>query len=267
VCAVLARRAPTPSRRPDRAPIIVLPRAVAERIAAGEVIERPASVVRELVDNAIDAGATEIAIELRGGGLELIRVSDDGCGIPIDEVDLAFERHATSKIRAEGDLFNLHSLGFRGEALPSIAAVADVTLVSRVADGTSGVAVDLRDGRIARRAPAARQPGTTITVRHLFRNVPARLKFLPAGRTESLVVGQLVRRVALAHPEIRLTLVLDGHLSFRSSGSADLRLALAEVYGSAVVDTVLPVASEVDGAVHIVGLLGGRTATRPSRAH
>ncbi len=263
--AVLARPAGKGGWR-DRSPIVVLPSEVAERIAAGEVIERPASVVRELIDNAIDAAATEIAVELRGGGLELIRVTDNGDGIPDGEVELAFQRHATSKIRAEADLLALESLGFRGEALPSIAAVADVALVTRIAEAASGVAVEIRGGHVVRRAPAARQPGTTVTVRHLFRNVPARLKFLPAGRTESLVVGQLVRRAALARPAVRFTLSLDGHLAFRSSGSGDLRAAIAEVYGSAVAETMVPLASDGADPVMVAGLLGGRSATRPSRA-
>lgn len=264
--AVLARPARQDGPRQHQSRIAVLPREVAERIAAGEVIERPASVVRELIDNAIDAGATDIAVELRGSGLELIRVTDNGCGIPGDDVELAFQRHATSKIGAEVDLQDLHTLGFRGEALPSITAVAEVSLVTRVASVASGVAIELRDAQVVRRAAAARQPGTTVTVRHLFRNVPARLKFLPAGRTESLVVGQLVRRMALSQPAVRFTLVLDGHLAFRSSGSGDLRATMAEVYGSAVAETLLPLASDTSEPVVIAGLLGGRTATRPSRA-
>jgi DNA mismatch repair protein MutL len=231
------------------------------------VIERPASVVRELLDDAIDAGATEIGVELRGGGLELIRVTDDGCGIPPDEVALAFERHATSKLRSEADLLDLASLGFRGEALPSIAAVAEVTMLTRSDAAQRGVAIELRGGSIVRRAPAARQRGSTVSVRHLFRNVPARLKFLPAGRTESLVVGQLVRRAALAHTGLRLSLVLDGHLSFRSGGSSDLRTAVAEVYGDALAECMLPLAAPEPGTATVSGLLSGRTATRPSRTH
>src|SRR5919198_3553827 len=195
----------SPSPRPPVAPsphpqIAVLPPEVAERIAAGEVVERPTSVVRELLDNALDAGAKEITSEIRGGGLELVRVSDDGSGIPADQVELEFQRHATSKIRAVDDLFNLRTLGFRGEALPSIAAVAEVTMVSRDPDSEIGTMVMLRAGEVVRRSRMARQPGTTVTVRHLFQNVPARLKFLPASRNESLVAGQLVRRYALAHP-------------------------------------------------------------------
>ncbi|HXF81189.1 MAG TPA: DNA mismatch repair endonuclease MutL [bacterium] len=257
---------PAGAGRPDRAPIRVLPPEVAARIAAGEVVERPASVVRELVDNAIDAGATEVRVELRGGGLELIRVADNGCGIPPEEVELAFRRHATSKLRSEADLRDLASLGFRGEALPSIAAVAEVVMVTRVADRPGGVMVELRGGILLRRAAAARQPGTTVSVRHLFHNVPARLKFLPAGRTESAVVGQLVRRVALAHPGVRLALILDGHLSFNSTGSGSLEQAVADVYGASVLEVMRPIQA-TGPSIAIRGLLGGRTATRPTRSH
>src|SRR5579883_2038816 len=159
-------------RRPNRRPIAVLAPEVAERIAAGEVIDRPAAVVRELVDNALDAGATTIIIELRGGGLELIRVSDDGEGIPPEEVELAFQHHATSKITTLDDLRALRTLGFRGEALPSIAAVADVELLTRTAGYEIGTLIILRGGRVAQRLAQARQRGTTVSVRHLFRPGP-----------------------------------------------------------------------------------------------
>jgi hypothetical protein len=160
-------------------------------------VERPTSVVRELLDNAIDAGAANVTIELRGGGLELIRVTDDGCGIPPDEVELAFCHHATSKLASLEDLLNLRTLGFRGEALPSIAAVAEVDMLTRDNACDSGTQMIFRAGEVIRRRRAARQRGTTVTVRHLFHNVPARLKFLSVGRGESLLVGQLVRRYAL----------------------------------------------------------------------
>src|SRR5262249_35705338 len=152
--------------------------------------------------NALDAGAREVAVELRGGGLELIRVADDGCGIGGDEVELAFARHATSKIRAFEDLGALRTLGFRGEALPSIAVVAEVALLTRDPSGEMATSLLVRGGEVLRRGRAARQVGTTVTVRHLFQNVPARLKFLPAGRAESLAVGTLLRRYALAHPDV-----------------------------------------------------------------
>lgn len=250
-----------------RRPIAILSPDVAEQIAAGEVVERPTSVVRELIDNAIDAGATDVTIELRGGGLELIRVNDDGCGIPPDEVELAFRHHATSKIGSFGDLLTLRTLGFRGEALPSIAAVSEVEMLTRDAAHDSGTRIVLRAGEVIRRRRAARQPGTTVTVRRLFHNVPARLKFVSAGRGESLQVGHLVRRYALAHPSVRLSLALDGRLSFRSSGSGRLDLTIAEVYGSAVGNTLLCLPrKQVDGTA-VSGFLSVRSITRPRRDH
>jgi DNA mismatch repair protein MutL len=244
-----------------------LPDEVAERIAAGEVVERPTSVVRELLDNALDAGASQVTVELRGGGLELIRVSDDGWGIPSGDVELAFERHATSKIASSDDLARLVTLGFRGEALPSIGAVAEVTMLTSVDDGGAGTIIVVRGGTVTRQGRAARQRGTTVTVRHLFQNVPARLKFLPAGRAESLLAGKLVRRYALAHPAVRLGLMIDGHSSFQSSGSGRLERALGEVYGPSVVQAMLALPpADVEGAT-ISGYISGQAATRPGRHH
>ncbi|HZR00672.1 MAG TPA: DNA mismatch repair endonuclease MutL [Chloroflexota bacterium] len=257
-------RAPAPP--PPSSPIRVLPREVAERIAAGEVIERPASVVKELLDNALDAGASEVAVELRGGGLELIRVADDGCGIRGDEVELAFARHATSKIRGVDDLAGLATLGFRGEALPSIATVAEVTMLTRTVDEEAATSLVVHGSGVLRRGQAARQRGTTVAVRQLFQNVPARLKFLPAGRAESLAVGALLRRYALARPAVRLSLVIDGHPSFRASGSGDVRTVLGELYGEPVALGALTIAAEAaDGRIR--GLLTPRTLTRPGRQH
>ena len=157
---------------------------LAAKIAAGEVIERPASVVKELVENALDAGATRIEVSLEGGGLELVRVADDGCGIMSRDVPLAFERHGTSKLRTDADLEHIVTLGFRGEALPSIAAVADLTLQTRSTHEEVGSSVWLSGGRIVRREAIARQRGTTVTVQDVFADLPARRKFLRARSTE-----------------------------------------------------------------------------------
>jgi len=159
-------------------PIKILDPKVVARIAAGEVVERPASVVKELVENSLDAGATQITIETRGGGISLIRVIDNGIGIPSDEVELAFNRYATSKISDLDDLESITTLGFRGEALPSIAAVAQVDIVACAKDDSSGSYLSLKDGNVSERGSQGRPIGTTVTVRNLFRNVPARLKFL-----------------------------------------------------------------------------------------
>jgi DNA mismatch repair protein MutL len=231
------------------------------------VVERPASVVRELIDNAIDAGATAITVELRGGGLELIRVTDDGSGIRADEVETAFLHHATSKLARFDDLLELRTLGFRGEALPSIAAVAEVELLSRETSEATGTAIVVRAGQVARRQVAARQPGTTVSVRHLFRNVPARLKFLPGGRGEAALVGLLVRRYALAHPDVRFSLAVDGHPSFRSGGAGRLELAMAEVYGPDAGKALLSIPATGLDQSAFRGWISSRAATRGSREH
>src|SRR5436305_9608096 len=195
-----------------RTPILTLPTDVAERIAAGEVIERPVSVVKELVENALDAEAHEVRVEIRGGGLRLIRVTDDGNGIPEDELERACARHTTSKISSVEDLDHLHTLGFRGEALASIAAVAELTLVSRPietegADEEAAAQLTLRGGEVTQRGRRARLHGTTVTVRDLFYNVPARLKFMRGARTETSHILQLLRHYAIGYPAVRFNLV------------------------------------------------------------
>src|SRR4051794_25334914 len=201
-----------------RAAILVLPPRAAERIAAGEVVERPASVVKELVENALDAGARQVRVEIRGGGLRLVRVVDDGCGIPRDEIALAFERHATSKIRGVDDLERLATLGFRGEALPSIAAVAEVTMLTATDAGGLGYEALMRDGRVSALTARPRTPGTSVSVRYLFQTVPARLKFVANARGEVAAIGALLRRYALAHPGVRFTLLVEGRVALRTSG-------------------------------------------------
>jgi len=246
--------------------IQVLPPEVVERIAAGEVIERPVSVVRELLDNALDAGAGEIRIEVRGGGLRSIRVADDGAGIAAEQVELAVRHHATSKIRQAGDLMDIRRLGFRGEALPSIAAVSELSLLTACAGTPMGVRLDLRYGEHTARSYAARSPGATVTVRHLFANTPARLKFISNARAESAQISQLVRRYTLAHPRIRFHLSLDGHASLHTSGLG-LEQTIGEVFGAAVAGTMLPIGSIVDGDAEWTGFVSGRHATRSSRRH
>ncbi len=212
-------------------PIRVLAPEVASKIAAGEVVERPASAVKELLDNSLDAGATQIAIEVQGGGVRLIRAVDNGAGIPPEEVDLAFERFATSKVATADDLETISSLGFRGEALPSIAAVSEVTMVTRSRDELAGTFLNIKDGAILQKAKRGCPTGTTVTVRNLFRSFPARLKFLKSTATENGHIGQLVTQYSLAFPEVRFILVIDGRTTFRSPGSGSLREVLGVVYG------------------------------------
>ncbi len=181
--------------------IRVLPDQVANKIAAGEVVERPASVVKELLENSLDAGATDLRIEVEAGGRRLIRIADDGCGMLRDDAMLAFERHATSKLRDVKDLLSIATLGFRGEALPSIASVSRLLLETRAAEETTGTAVEIAGGKMLRCEEAALGHGTTITVRDLFFNVPARKKFLRSDQTELAHIASLVTHYSLAHPD------------------------------------------------------------------
>ncbi|MFC1464775.1 MAG: DNA mismatch repair endonuclease MutL [Candidatus Brachytrichaceae bacterium NZ_4S206] len=213
-------------------PIHILPDALVARIAAGEVVERPASVVKELVENAIDAGATDIRVECAEGGKRLIRVTDNGSGIPAAEAALAFEHHATSKLASAEDLTEIHTLGFRGEALASIASVSQVTCITRHAGEASGTLLRFDGGRLITQERTGRTPGTTMTVEHLFARVPARLKFLKSTQTERGHIDGIVTRYALAYPHIRFTLAHDGRVSFQTLGTGQLRDVLVEVYGA-----------------------------------
>lgn len=252
-------------RQASAASIQVLDPAVVERIAAGEVIERPVSVVRELIDNALDAGATEIRIEIRGGGLRSIRVVDNGCGIRADQVEIAMRHHATSKIRDAADLFEVRSLGFRGEALPSIAAVSELSILTANGDAL-GVRLDLRYGEPEDRSYAARTRGTSVTARNLFGNLPARLKFIGNARAESTLIKSLVRRHALAHPWVRFHLTLDGHTSLRTSG-AGLEQTIGEVFGAVLAGAFLPLGPHHERDIEWGGRISGNHVTRSTRNH
>jgi DNA mismatch repair protein MutL len=244
--------------------IQVLATDVISKIAAGEVIERPASVVKELIENSLDAGASEIAVEAQGGGVELIKVSDNGTGILSSELELAFHRYATSKIGKLDDLGKISSLGFRGEALPSIAAVAEVEVVTQTPSETAGSYMHLRKGELVRKESRARSQGTTVTVRRLFRYFPARLKFLKSVNTENSHIAHLVSQYALAFPEVKFSLVLGKHSSFHTTGSGDLREAVSTIYGSELVQRMLNV-EQRDGLVKITGLVSPPSLARSNR--
>ncbi len=217
-----------------------LPQDVAAKIAAGEVVERPAAVVKELVENAIDAGARQIRVDLMGGGLDLIRVTDDGAGLARDDLPLAFARHATSKIGALDDLERITTLGFRGEALASIAAVSSVTLVSRPADAEIGAQITVNEGVASDVASTGATKGTSVTVRGLFASVPARLKFLKTRATETGRCMQLVEQYALAYPEIRFVVTSEGRQALLTAGDGKLRNVIAAVYGLSVAEQMTP---------------------------
>jgi DNA mismatch repair protein MutL len=245
-------------------PIKVLAAEVVSKIAAGEVVERPASVVKELIENSLDAGATQIAVEAQGGGIELIKVSDNGAGIPASEVELAFHRYATSKIGNLDDLEKISSLGFRGEALPSIAAVTEVEILTQTSSETVGSYMYLRKGEILRTESRARPQGTTITVRRLFRYFPARLKFLKSANTENSHIANLVSQYALAFPEVKFSLVLDKRHSLRTTGNGDLCEVVNDIYGSEVAQRMLKV-EQKDGLAKVSGLTSPPSLARSNR--
>lgn len=246
-------------------PIRLLSPQEAARIAAGEVIERPASIVKELIENALDAGARQITVEMGQGGIAFLRVSDDGEGIPPDELRIAFERHATSKLRSEEELWRITTLGFRGEALPSIAAAADVELVSRPPGALVAGRIVLREGEVERQGSAGAAPGTSVTVQRLFRRQPARLKFLRSPNAEGGQIAGVVSHYALAYPEVRFTLRSDGRTALQSPGNGDVRDAAAAVYGVSVASELLPIADDRNGALQISGLAGSPSVSRANR--
>ena len=225
-------------------PIRVLPPHVATKIAAGEVVERPASVAKELIENAIDSGATDIQLEIRRGGRRLIRVSDNGCGIPHDQAKLAFARHATSKISSEEDLLRVMTLGFRGEALASIAAVSQVAMLTRAEGEATGILLRLEGGEIVRSDKRGATPGTVVTVENLFFNTPARLKFLRSELTETKHVVKLLNAYAMAYQELRFRLTVDGRLSMQTSGSGRLYDVLIKVFGLEMTQQMLEIGSD-----------------------
>ena len=252
-------------------PITVLDKEIVSRIAAGEVVERPASVVKELVENSLDAGASQISVEVRGGGVSLIRVIDNGSGIPSGEVELAFDRYATSKIGNLEDLESILSLGFRGEALPSIVAVAQVDIVACAAGESVGTYLSLRDGAVVNRESQGRSQGTTVAVKNLFRKVPARLKFLKSLATENGHIANVVSRYALAFPEVKFALFIDGRATLRTPGSGQLIDSIIEVYGLEVAQNILEIKDkgwESGTAISsplVTGMLGSPAISRSNR--
>jgi DNA mismatch repair protein MutL len=235
--------------------IRILPPEIVAQIAAGEVVGRPASVIKELVENSIDAGAREIRIEVADGGRTLMRVADDGCGIPAAEVELAFQRHATSKLASADDLARIATLGFRGEALASIAAVSRVTCATRAAGEETGTLIRLEGGQVVSRRPIGRPPGTTVTVEDIFYNVPARRKFLRSSATERRHIDAWVTRYAMAYPGLRFALVHDGREVFRSPGSGRVRDVLVAVYGVEVGGALLEIPPEEGAPVRVEGFV------------
>ncbi len=245
--------------------INVLPQDIANKIAAGEVVERPASVVKELVENSIDANSTSVTVEIKNGGISYIRVTDNGSGMSFEDAVTAFSRHATSKISSADDLFNIGTLGFRGEALASIAAVANVTLITKKS-GFDGTLVEINAGNVIKHETSGCPDGTTITIHNLFANVPARMKFLKKSYTEAGYVTDVVQKMILSHPSITFKLIIDGKEKLFSNGTDDLKNSIYNVYGREYSDNLIPVFRD-DGKIKIEGFVGNSNISRSNRSY
>jgi DNA mismatch repair protein MutL len=237
----------------------------ANQIAAGEVVERPAAAAKELLENALDAGATRVLIEAEEGGRTLLRITDNGCGMTPEDAELALQRHATSKIATADDLTRLHTLGFRGEALPSIASVSHFELVTRPADSDSALRLFLEGGTLKDRGEAGAPPGTRITVRHLFYNTPARLKFIKSVTTEMNHIAEIAGRLAMAHPNVAVRLMHNGREVFSTPGTGDPRDALGALWGRDRAASLLPLSAS-NTAGSITGYVSPAEASRPNRS-
>jgi DNA mismatch repair protein MutL len=244
--------------------IQILPPEVASQIAAGEVVERPASVVKELMENALDAGARTVTITVEGAGRRVIEVGDDGSGIPAEEMSLAVSRHATSKLAAAADLFHIKTLGFRGEAMASIGSVSMMTFTSRPEGAETGARLRVEAGKASAVEPIGAPTGTVVRVENLFYNVPARLKFLKTEATERRQIDELVTRYALAYPQVRFQLRQDGRLSLTTSGNGDRREVLAALYGVEAARQMLEVLAEYD-ELQVSGFISPVSLTRSNR--
>lgn len=244
--------------------IQVLDQVTIDKIAAGEVVERPASVVKELVENAIDAGATSVTTEIRDGGISLIRIMDNGCGIEHEEVRRAFLRHSTSKIKSVEDISHIHSLGFRGEALSSIAAVTQTELITKTRDAELGTRYIIEGGKETLIEEIGAPDGTTFLVRQLFYNVPARRKFLKTSATEAGHIQELLIHLSLSHPEVAFLFISNGQEKLRTSGSGKLKEVIYQVYGRDVAANLLEIDYE-KGGLRISGYLGKPVITRGNR--
>ena len=245
--------------------IVLLDELTINQIAAGEVIERPASVIKEMVENSIDAGATNITVEIKNGGISYIKVTDNGKGIAQDDLEIAFERHATSKIRSADDLNTVTSMGFRGEALASIAAIANVELISKTQEQEIGYKVVVEAGEVLSKEEAGCQTGTSITVRNLFFNTPVRYKFLKKDYTESGYIEDVVTRIALVNPNIAIKLINTGKTVIQTNGSGDLKNVIYSIYGKDVANSILEV-SYIYEDIMVKGVIGKPEIARSNRS-
>lgn len=239
---------------------------LADLIAAGEVVERPASVAKELVENAIDAGATRITVEIENGGVTYLRIADDGCGIAPEDAPVAFRRHATSKLRTEEDLAAIGTLGFRGEALAAIASVSRIDLLTKQRGALAGTHLHLEAGQITEQEEAGCPEGTTLVIRDLFFNTPARMKFLKKDFTEAGYVMGVVQHAALSHPEIAFTLIRDGKQVFATAGNGNLMTPVFGVFGRELTEVMLEIKPFERGGVRVWGYITKPHSPRPNRS-
>ena len=246
--------------------IVLLDDSTINKIAAGEVIERPASVVKEVMENSIDAGATSITVEIRNGGISYIRVTDNGKGIMQDDLEIAFERHATSKLRSAEDLDEIKSMGFRGEALASIASIAKVSLISKTADSDTGYEVIVEGGKILSKNEIGCPNGTSITIENLFYNTPVRYKFLKKDFTESGYIEDVVTRIAFVHPEIAIKLINTGKTIIQTSGNGDIKPVIYKIYGKEIADNLIDIEYTYDDIV-VKGVIGKPVISRSNRSN
>ena len=244
--------------------INVLSFAVANLIAAGEVVDRPSSVIKELLENAIDSGATSVTVEIQNGGVTYMRVSDNGCGMEPDDLPVAIRRHATSKIREAEDLEAILTLGFRGEALAAIASVSDMRIISKVRGAASGAMLEASAGNILRVSERAAAEGTTVIVENLFANVPARRKFLKKDVTEAMAVSAVVEKIALSKPDISFKLITDGNVKLETIGDGSVKNAVYSVFGREFASKLIPTELEVDG-ICVKGFIGRSDNVRANR--
>ena len=246
--------------------IVLLDEHTINKIAAGEVVDRPSSIVKELVENSIDAGATNITVEIKNGGIKYIKVTDNGKGFASDDVELAFERHATSKIRKEEDLLKVTSMGFRGEALASIAAIAKVDLVTMNKDENVGTHARVEAGEILSIEPAPSTVGTKIEIRDVFYNVPARFKFLKKDYTEAGYIEDVMIRTALANPSISFKYINNGKVVIQTSGNPDLKSTIYDIFGKEIYNNVIAIDSKI-GDITVTGMIGMPAVSRSTRMH
>ena len=244
--------------------IAILDENTINKIAAGEVVDRPASIVKELVENSIDAGATHIMIEIKNGGISYIRISDNGKGIEKDDVELAFERHATSKIRKEEDILNISSLGFRGEALASVAAISKVTLETKVKDEPTGTKIIIEGGKTLSIEEIAFNKGTTITIENVFYNVPARFKFLKKDYTEAGYIEDVVTRLAMIHPEISFKYICNNKCIIQTTGNFDIKQVIYNIFGKEVASELINVDYSFQN-IKVKGVIGTPKISRSTR--